>query len=312
MQTAEPGMRKNCNMGHRNRIKTRLFLVGCARSGTTLLQSLVASHPQIESFPESNFFPSVAGDINRRRYDLFSGSLKNKLSYLLRDLRLFFGIAWPHDTRALQRIHEFLRDIHRDDLGSIVPRYSPLMKKTINTFVEILDRLTLEKNKEIWLEKSPSHLYYIDVIERFVEDVKFLHILRNGSNVVASIYDAANKYKGGKHDFSDNIDLCIKQWNVALSITLNNRNTKNHKLIIYEELVLKPEEKLEEICEFVGVYFDKEILNRYGKTAKRIALSSEPWKANVKQPIKSANATKFYSLFNEQQRQYIIKNLLPY
>ncbi|MGC1525664.1 MAG: sulfotransferase, partial [Phormidesmis sp.] len=34
----------------------RLFLVGCARSGTTLLQSLLASHPGVASFPESNFF----------------------------------------------------------------------------------------------------------------------------------------------------------------------------------------------------------------------------------------------------------------
>jgi hypothetical protein len=35
--------------------RTRLFLVGCPRSGTTLLQSLLAAHPQIASFPESHF-----------------------------------------------------------------------------------------------------------------------------------------------------------------------------------------------------------------------------------------------------------------
>ncbi|NJL55543.1 sulfotransferase [bacterium] len=32
-----------------------LFLVGCPRSGTTLLQSMLASHPQIASFPETKF-----------------------------------------------------------------------------------------------------------------------------------------------------------------------------------------------------------------------------------------------------------------
>ena len=32
------------------------FLVGCPRSGTTLLQSLIASHPQVYSLPETNFF----------------------------------------------------------------------------------------------------------------------------------------------------------------------------------------------------------------------------------------------------------------
>ncbi|MGL4503377.1 MAG: sulfotransferase family protein, partial [Planktothrix sp.] len=41
-------------------IKNRIFLVGCPRSGTTLLQSLLAAHPQIASFPESHFFQSLA------------------------------------------------------------------------------------------------------------------------------------------------------------------------------------------------------------------------------------------------------------
>ncbi|MGL6135938.1 MAG: sulfotransferase, partial [Planktothrix sp.] len=39
-----------------NRPHPRLFLVGCPRSGTTLLQSLLAAHSQIASFPESQFF----------------------------------------------------------------------------------------------------------------------------------------------------------------------------------------------------------------------------------------------------------------
>ncbi|HEY9694672.1 MAG TPA: sulfotransferase [Oculatellaceae cyanobacterium] len=39
--------------------KTRLFLVGCPRSGTTLLQSLLVAHPEILSFPESHFFRSL-------------------------------------------------------------------------------------------------------------------------------------------------------------------------------------------------------------------------------------------------------------
>ncbi|NQT53909.1 sulfotransferase, partial [bacterium] len=32
-------------------IETRIFIVGCARSGTTLLQGALAAHPAIASFP---------------------------------------------------------------------------------------------------------------------------------------------------------------------------------------------------------------------------------------------------------------------
>src|SRR5271167_4804558 len=37
-------------------IAGRLFVVGCPRSGTTLLQSLLAAHPSVHSFPETAVF----------------------------------------------------------------------------------------------------------------------------------------------------------------------------------------------------------------------------------------------------------------
>ena len=40
------------------RMPRGIFLVGCPRSGTTLLQSLIAAHPLVTSFSESNFFGS--------------------------------------------------------------------------------------------------------------------------------------------------------------------------------------------------------------------------------------------------------------
>jgi hypothetical protein len=43
----------------KQKIKGRFFLVGCPRSGTTLLQSLIVAHSQIASFPESKFFQRV-------------------------------------------------------------------------------------------------------------------------------------------------------------------------------------------------------------------------------------------------------------
>jgi len=35
---------------------TRIFLVGCPRSGTTLLQSMLARHDRVFTFPESHLF----------------------------------------------------------------------------------------------------------------------------------------------------------------------------------------------------------------------------------------------------------------
>ena len=52
----------------------------------------------------------------------------------------------------------------------------------------------MAQGKTIWLEKSPDHLRYIDQIEKLVDEAKFIHILRNGFDNIASIYDLAGKY----------------------------------------------------------------------------------------------------------------------
>ena len=38
------------------KIERRIFIVGVPRSGTTLLQSLLAAHSELTSFTESHFF----------------------------------------------------------------------------------------------------------------------------------------------------------------------------------------------------------------------------------------------------------------
>src|SRR5258706_12754544 len=42
-------------------VGSRLFVVGCARSGTTLLQSFLAAHPAVLSFPETAVFGRLLG-----------------------------------------------------------------------------------------------------------------------------------------------------------------------------------------------------------------------------------------------------------
>ena len=48
--------KKFLRLALKDRIKERIFLVGCPRSGTTLLQSLLAANSKVLSFPETHFF----------------------------------------------------------------------------------------------------------------------------------------------------------------------------------------------------------------------------------------------------------------
>lgn len=289
------------------KIPERIFLVGCPRSGTTLLQSLIAAHPQITSFPESDFFTALVRDIKRRIYGEPPNSFKDKLSYILRNVRVIMGLTWPMATAVDVRIHEFLSKIEREYLLSCIPKKSLFMNKYVNCFINILDMIAKEENNSIWLEKTPNHICYIDIIERFVPGAKFIHIVRNGADVVASIYDAATQNPHVMHDFPSDVDQCIKRWNIAIKATLKNRNKINHKIVHYEQLCEQPELVLVKLCEFIGVNFDADMLKEYILVAKRIS----PGLSTVDSPIRNVDSVKFNRIFSDEKRQYIHDRLLP-
>ena len=264
-------------------IEGRIFLVGCPRSGTTLLQSLLAAHAQVCSFPETHFFPNAVG----------------------RGWRRYLGVASPN---ARRRLLEFLEEIGREDLKWLVPRHGFLLKDYVNAFVKILDVLTEQGSKKIWVEKTPRHLHYIALIEKYIPDAKFIHIVRNGKDVVASLYEVTHKHPeiwGGPRS----IEQCINRWINDVRISLRHLHRPNHILVQYENLVEAPRSILEKLCAFIGIPFDEVMLREYGSAARRVISKNEVWKAGVDRPIKKTNSKKFFEIFDEQQRQYICDRL---
>ena len=260
----------------------RFFLVGCARSGTTLLQSLLASHPEIASFPESEFFNHLFSHSEPRR---------NKLGLLSR--------------RAKPKLLNFLKEIGQEDPS--IPPYLLFPNQLTAYFTKTLDSLTAQDNKRIWIEKTPTHLYHLDYIEKRIPNAQFIHIIREGKDVVASLYDVRKKYPKQWANEPASIELSVDRWLIDTAISLQYTNSSNHVLVSYERLVENPQLVLSQLCEFIGIAFNEHMLNQYTSTAQQVSLDREPWKAGVATPICNANSTKFYSLFDEQQQAYILE-----
>lgn len=266
-------------------LKCRIFLVGCPRSGTTLLQSFLSAHPDIASFPETHFFRYLISSWPWVRFlGIVSLSRRRHLKEIVQEL-------------AKNRIEEFRYDENQ-----------LLVRKQARVFVSLLDDLSNKQGKKIWIEKTPRHLHYISNIENIVEGVKFIHIVRNGPDVVASLFEVTRKYPniwGGARS----IDQCISRWVEDIKINLKYLKKNNHMLVRYEWLADDPSFVLEEICGFIGIPFDNKMIQEYGVAAKKVIGDGELWKKSVTQPIKCANATKFFKLFDADQRHYIIDRL---
>jgi hypothetical protein len=268
-------------------IKGRIFLIGCPRSGTTLLQSMITAHPQIASFPETHFLVATG----RTRRGVWCTRL---------------GLASPEMKEQLDR---FLVDIGRTDMSVFFPKYGIWSRQYATTLVRILDTLTIEQEKTFWLEKTPGHLHYVERLEQYIPGVKFIHILRTGADVVASLYEVTHDYPrdwGGQYD----IDQCIARWNEDVKLSQRYCHKANHHIVHYERLVQSPTAVLTGVCQFIGVPFLPAMIAQHTLAAEKCILAHETWKQAAKQDIHNTNGKKFNRMFDQEQRAYILKRLI--
>ncbi|MEG4444370.1 sulfotransferase [Microcoleus sp. AT9_B5] len=253
----------------------RIFLVGSPRSGTTILQSLLAAHPEVISFPESKFFHYLL-------YDQFAGKLPGRMETFFND-----EIKRP----------ELLKDF--DD--------SQTVEAKVSWFVRVLDGLAAEQKKSIWLEKTPEHIYFIDDIERFLPDAKFIHLLRNGMDTIASMYDATKSFNelwGAGWD----LNHCIYRWEHAMLTSHKYINKSNHILVKYEELLDNKTQFLGEICNFMGIEYDGTMLVNYQEKAANLSLNL-PWHKGIERDVKSSNVHKYHKIFTRNEITYILDKI---
>lgn len=263
-----------------NAITHRIFLVGCPRSGTTLLQSLIATHPTIQSFPETHFF-----------------------AYMLGRKRRYIGIP---SKRAIAKLDEFLSNVEREDLKFMLNQKHYSFQKQADTFVKILDRITITQGKTAWLEKTPAHLHYIKHIQRYVPRVKFIHIVRKGEDVVASLYRVTNQYpeQWGRRN---TIDDCIKRWNRDSMITKKYEDNKDHFIVTYDDITKYTGKVMKMIFTFLELDFHEKLIDNRLSHLNDLVLANEKWKSNTANSIR--NCSSFNTTFDCEQQEYITNKL---
>jgi hypothetical protein len=275
--------------GHRTlfneSIRGRSFLVACPRSGTTLLQSFLAAHPRMTSFPESHFFtrlvPAHLGPCTA-------------------------GVA---ARSARRNFRKFLKKIGRPNLGRRLAGRAHLMRQYVRAFVGILDELTLERGKDHWLEKTPDHLHVIAAIEKYVPSVRFIHLLRRGEDVVASLYEVTRRYPRYWHG-AWAIDACTDEWNQDVRRSMECRGRPNHYFLRYEDLVTDPAAVLSDLCRFLDLAFEPAMLEEQAAAAAAVVLPDEPWKAQTIAGLQKSMPSKFGTVFTPQQQSYVRARLI--
>lgn len=268
-------------------IKSRLFIVGSSRSGTTLLQHHLAQHPSIFSLPETDFFGKL---LNRKSWRWF-GLGQNRWVSRRRAARAFSGLQQILGDPTLNwlRTGRVIRTRH-----------------CVDTFVQWMDKQTRNEGKVAWVEKTPRHFRFVNEIERYVPDAQIIHMIRDGRAVAASIRDRAHRF-GSKFGHETDLRYGVQLWNDAVQTALRRRRVGKDMVVFYEEFVSEPERVLKAICDQIELEYEAHMLATSGDPS-RVVTDSELWKGQVSGGIGQASS-KFDDVFSDEEKERVVSLL---
>ncbi len=250
---------------------------------------MLTSHPDVASFPETHLFFKLRGRGHRVSRWAFAG------------------------TGTDQKFEQFLRRVGRPEMIGRLPAFRPFLWQYVHLFIDVLDGLAAEQNKTHWVEKTPDHLLSIGLIETFIPNALFIHMIRNGRDVVASLIEAYRRYP--EHfDFGQPkwaVHYCVRKWNEAIRQSQKYAVHQNHFLVRYERLVEQPAAVLGDLCSFLGIGYDPDMLDRRVEATSGIVSRGEAWKDGVKGDIKRVGSDKYERLFDQDQKTFIANHLIP-
>lgn len=240
-----------------------IYIGGCGHSGSTLLDLILGSHSNLISVGEIDHLKVEKED----EIECTCDSTLNKCEFW-KEVLSSFKKQVPEDYFCLRRLpYLSLRNVCQASNLQVAGSGIVLNKQEADCFAEhnntlfenILD--VSEKGKVVDSSKPPTRLYYLYKSNLF--EMKVIYLVRNGKAFINSLRNRDRmkdipNYKSSFH------------WTI--------RNYRMRKLIRevldsddvievhYEDFTSNTQKEIKKVCNFVGIEFEKEMLNFRQKT----------------------------------------------
>lgn len=249
-----------------------IILLASERSGSNLLRVLIGNHKEICA-PVSPHLMSEFYDFRKYYGDL---RIKENALHILEDMLVTAN--HPYHGWGLETNLHAITD-------------------NANSVVKAMDSLYLEKAKQegkrYYCSKGINAFKFIDAYRAEIENVRFIHLVRDPRDHVASwmqraveftAYDAALKWKQEQETY---LDAVFSRGLESISVR-------------YEDLIADTGTVMTQILNYIGVEVDEKCFetNQKNQEAKR-----NPYWANLSNPIIKDNAEGYKkNLSNEEVR----------
>lgn len=209
-----------------------IFIIGCNRSGTTLMQFILDSHPDIGIAPETQFLTKLK---NMQVADKTREEIINQL--------------FKKGSKYWQKIpvtkEELCQNIRKDSKRAL--------------FDSIIRAQAQLRNRTGYGEKTPDHIFHIERLKKWYTGAKFIQMVRDPRAVTISqiLKVAKNKFPYSLHQ---TINIA-KKWKHTSHLGLERKHRDDYKICKFESLIRNPTQTITEICDFLDIEMKEEMLS---------------------------------------------------
>lgn len=262
----------------------QLFIGGCSRSGTTLLGSMLGVHPSLITTPESQFKIELLRQLP---------TLTEPLD--LAKTAVLLNKHWRYKIWGPQLTPTQLADAAPE------PTLAGLMQTVVGAYALQQGKTAVDG----WVDHTPENISYATTLDHLFPNAKFIHIVRDGRAVAASILPL---------DWGPNSIIKASRWwmrMVSFGLAAETALPSDRIMrVSYEALVLSPEATLKTICTFLGIDYLPQMLEANGfnpphyTTDQHRAVGGAPNPAIVTRWKKSLSRRQI-EIFENQTRDFL-------
>lgn len=264
------------------------FIVGSGRSGNTLLRAILAGHGDLAIPPESY----VLGPV-------------------VRDYRTLSFLPWTTLLRlVLARFHFHPQfDAWETNLGRVQRTLasSPDEERSLARILDAVYRAWIRRHMpgaDRWGDKTPTNVYHLPRIAAVFPDASYIHMLRDGRDVVASYLDAG---------LYDSTDAACERWLESVDLVRRfaaSLSSDRFREVRYERLVTEPEAVTRGVCQVLGVAFEPVML-KHRQRVNGLGDTDAEHHSGLNRPISSRSVGSWRDRLDDRQRRIVHDRLSP-
>ncbi|HEX4697929.1 MAG TPA: sulfotransferase [Actinomycetes bacterium] len=249
-----------------------VFVVGCPRSGTTLLTLMLSSHSRLSIPPETRFLLPVFRGV---------GSFGD-LQQIPNRRRLARAVVRPRGTK----FRHLRLDPERVKKEIVAGR--PTIGAALSTPYRIYAD---ERGKARWGDKRPTYFRNIALIRALFPDAQVVHVVRDPRDCVASLRRM--------HWWRHGTVGALATWVHAVDCARRAERrlpAGSYVQLRYEDLVAEPRSELVRLCRFLGEDFEEAMLAPQSEAERLPARQRENWHGETRESVGTQRIGRYAEL----------------